>query len=231
MVGMVTTAARMLPSMTILGSAKTKIKWYIIAPLVVLFILFLLWKLLYIYTYFVTYSPEYLSPGPLRMCAENTTGCNNSDIIPRILHHSWKNSDIPLHWISAYNSCLDAHAGYKFVLWTDEDIDRFIKAEYSWFYQFFHNYENDIERVDAARYFILYHYGGVYVDLDVGCRMPTHEMLSKTNGYKVIIPAGYPTGLTNWFMASTKHHSLFRQVLETLKAAYGTYGTSYASIM
>lgn len=38
--------------------------------------------------------------------------------------------------------------------------------EYPWFLETFDTYRFPIQRADAIRYFILAHYGGVYIDLD-----------------------------------------------------------------
>ena len=45
-----------------------------------------------------------------------------------------------------------------------------MNKEYSSFLPVYESYPYNIQRVDAARYFILYHFGGVYLDLDIGCK-------------------------------------------------------------
>ena len=51
-------------------------------------------------------------------------------------------------------------------LWTDEDSRELIATEYPWFLNTFDNYSYPIQRADAIRYFVLAHYGGIYIDLD-----------------------------------------------------------------
>jgi hypothetical protein len=51
-------------------------------------------------------------------------------------------------------------------LWTDEKSREFIATEYPWFIDTFDNYPHPIQRADAIRYFVLAHFGGVYLDLD-----------------------------------------------------------------
>jgi mannosyltransferase OCH1-like enzyme len=47
----------------------------------------------------------------------------------------------------------------------------FIATEYPWFLSTYDGYSLPIQRVDTVRYFILRHYGGIYLDLDnVGLR-------------------------------------------------------------
>jgi len=51
-------------------------------------------------------------------------------------------------------------------LWTDAGSREFIEAEYPWFLDTFDNYGHNIQRADAIRYFVLVHFGGIYIDLD-----------------------------------------------------------------
>ena len=54
----------------------------------------------------------------------------------------------------------------KLQLWTDAKSREFIATEYPWFLATFDNYSQPIQRADAIRYFVLSHYGGIYIDLD-----------------------------------------------------------------
>ena len=51
-------------------------------------------------------------------------------------------------------------------LWTDVKSREFIATEYPWFLATFDNYSQPIQRADAIRYFVLNHFGGIYIDLD-----------------------------------------------------------------
>nr|KAG5701406.1 hypothetical protein BaRGS_032738 [Batillaria attramentaria] len=58
-----------------------------------------------------------------------------------------------------------------------------IANNYSWFLADYDSYRYNIQRVDSARYFILHHFGGVYMDLDISCRhqlAPLRHAASKT---------------------------------------------------
>ena len=54
----------------------------------------------------------------------------------------------------------------KLQLWTDVKSRELIATEYPWFLNTFDNYSQPIQRADAIRYFVLAHYGGIYIDLD-----------------------------------------------------------------
>jgi mannosyltransferase OCH1-like enzyme len=87
-------------------------------------------------------------------------------LIPKIIHQTYINESIPAHWKEAQQSCLDLHEDYEYRLWTDKLSREFIAAEYPWFLETFDGYQFPIQRADAIRYFVLAHYGGVYIDLD-----------------------------------------------------------------
>jgi hypothetical protein len=51
-----------------------------------------------------------------------------------------------------------------------QDNRRLIAQHYPWFLATYDGYKHHICRADAARYFYMFHYGGVYLDLDFVCR-------------------------------------------------------------
>lgn len=51
-------------------------------------------------------------------------------------------------------------------LWTDKKAREFIANEYPWFLETFDGYPYPIQRADTIRYFVLHHFGGIYIDLD-----------------------------------------------------------------
>jgi mannosyltransferase OCH1-like enzyme len=43
------------------------------------------------------------------------------------------------------------------------------ERRYLWFLETFDSYPYPIQRADAIRYFVLHHFGGIYIDLDDVC--------------------------------------------------------------
>ncbi|ESO88189.1 hypothetical protein LOTGIDRAFT_165932 [Lottia gigantea] len=89
------------------------------------------------------------------------------DKIPRIIHQTWKTADIPdlyIDWIKSWHTL---NPDWEYWFWTDENTRAFIAQKYPWFLDVFDNYPEPIRRADSMRYFILYEFGGVYVDLDM----------------------------------------------------------------
>lgn len=92
--------------------------------------------------------------------------------IPRIIHQTWKTQDVPLHWNQTVATVRQYNADtFEYRLWTDDDMHKFVREKEPYFYEHtFLTYPFNIQRIDAFRYVILYHLGGIYIDMDNGCR-------------------------------------------------------------
>lgn len=51
-------------------------------------------------------------------------------LIPKIIHQTYKNNSIPTVWKEAQQSCLDLHPDYEYKMWTDKKSREFIADEY-----------------------------------------------------------------------------------------------------
>jgi len=89
--------------------------------------------------------------------------------IPRILHQTWKNDDVPESFRRMSVSWRRKHPEWEYIFWTDEMNRSFVERHYSFFLPVYEGYPENIQRVDAVRYLTLYKYGGVYVDMDFEC--------------------------------------------------------------
>ncbi|AJW01835.1 Sur1p [Saccharomyces cerevisiae YJM1385] len=148
-------------------------------------------------------------------------------LIPKIIHQTYKTEDIPEHWKEGRQKCLDLHPDYKYILWTDEMAYEFIKEEYPWFLDTFENYKYPIERADAIRYFILSHYGGVYIDLDDGCERKLDPLLT----FPAFLRKTSPLGVSNDVMGSVPRHPFFLKALKSLKHYDKYWFIPYMTIM
>ena len=151
-------------------------------------------------------------------------------IIPKILHQTYINASIPLVWQDAQKSCIDLHTkkeGWEYKLWTDASALEFIRKEYPWFTETFEGYRYPIQRADAIRYFILSHYGGIYVDLDDGCNRSLEPLLV----YPAFVRRTIPTGISNDVMGSVPGHPFFVDVSKKLKSYDRSWILPYITVM
>lgn len=113
------------------------------------------------------------------------------------------------------------------MLWTDADSREFIAQHYTWFLDTFDNYEYVIQRADAIRYFVLHHYGGIYLDLDIGCLRPLDPLLV----YPVILPKTIPVGVSNDLIFAEKHHPFLAQTIHNLVTFDHDWFLNYPTVM
>lgn len=140
--------------------------------------------------------------------------------IPKIIHQTWKTTDIPDEFVEYSNSWKRDYPDYTYILWTDENNRNLIKDKYEWFLETYDNYPNNIQRADAVRYFILLTYGGIYVDLDIESFKKfnfdgsiyfslEHKSHNKIHNKNAII--------SNALMASVEKHPFLYSVVNNLK--------------
>lgn len=148
-------------------------------------------------------------------------------LIPKIIHQTYKTSQVPEKWQATHQTVKDLHPDYEHILWTDEMARDFISEHYSWFLPTFDSYPYNIMRADVIRYFVLSHYGGVYIDLDNGCLHNIDPLLA--------MPAWLrktdPTGVSNDLMGARPHHPFFAEVINNLKRYNHNMLVPYITIM
>jgi mannosyltransferase OCH1-like enzyme len=81
------------------------------------------------------------------------------------------------------------------MLWTDGLARDFVEQNYPAFLQTFDSYKYPIQRADSIRYFVLNHFGGIYMDLDIGCRRRMDSLLQ--GDWEVILPITKPVSQSN----------------------------------
>ncbi len=113
------------------------------------------------------------------------------------------------------------------MLWTDASSREFIAQHYRWFLDTFDSYPYPIQRADAIRYFVLYHYGGIYIDLDIGCLRRLDPLLI----FPVILPRTIPVGVSNDLMFAEKEHPFMAQTIHNLITFDHNWILNYPTVM
>lgn len=94
-------------------------------------------------------------------------------MVPRTIYRTWMNATLPPPFVRAWRHTRRSNPGFRQVLFTDADMDRFMHANYAWhpvwggeaydaFYRINPLYGS--ARADFFRYLLLYEKGGVYLD-------------------------------------------------------------------
>lgn len=135
-------------------------------------------------------------------------------MIPKIIHQTWKDENVPTKWKAAVDQCRAKHPDFEYKLWTDEMMDNFVQKQYPEFHAVYVSYKHHIQRCDAFRYLVLYKYGGVYIDMDIRCL----KMLNKFLEYDVVLArsSNIETSFTNSFFMTVPNHPFFKYCIDHL---------------
>lgn len=103
-------------------------------------------------------------------------------------------------------------------MWTDKKARDFISSEYPWFLETWDDYAFPIQHADSIRYFILHHYGGIYLDMDTVCKsaFPVNQLESDDAMHQALFKATSPTGITNDFMITSARHPVYAAAIAKL---------------
>ena len=148
--------------------------------------------------------------------------------IPRTIHQTWKTRQVPpqvfpREWIESWSGPSTSRFDYR--LWTDKDNRALIQQHYPWFLNTYDGYPKEIMRVDAARYFILHRFGGIYVDLDFVRLRSLDPLLERTN---FLFAFQSPGSIANAIMGCEPGHPLIEAAIHQL-ASHSTRGVLEAT--
>lgn len=157
----------------------------------------------------------------------SSAGSDREQLIPKIIHQTYINESIPAHWKGPQQTCIDLHPDYEYKLWTDKKSREFIADEYPWFLETFDSYPYPIQRADTIRYFVLHHFGGIYIDLDDGCNRSLDPLLA----YSAWVRRTIPTGISNDVMGAVPRHPFFLKAIDSLTDYNRRWPLPYITVM
>lgn len=154
-------------------------------------------------------------------------------LIPPIVHHifhNWKEPgkhDVPEDWARMRQSCIDKNPGWDMKIWYTEESRTFIEDHFNWFLSTYDSYKFPIQRVDVMRYFLVRHYGGIYIDMDNGCE----ESLDALRYMPAFTTDGGLGALSNNIIGAQPGHPWLVMMTESLLAYKWNWFLPYAIVM
>ena len=136
--------------------------------------------------------------------------------LPRIIHQTYKDEHLPSHWLISRDNWLRYHPQWLYVLWTDEMLFELVNRYYPDFKEKFDSYPYFIQKVDAARVFMLHRYGGIYSDLDLAPQRSLED-LSWDNLREEVYLLSNQGRFTNMFMMSQQKAPFWNKVIEEMR--------------
>jgi mannosyltransferase OCH1-like enzyme len=91
--------------------------------------------------------------------------------IPKTIHQIWFQGEeqIPPHLLEYHKTWVSLNPDYDVLIWDQEKLENLINKQEGWIKETYFSYEKMIQKIDFAKYMILYEYGGIYMDMDVKC--------------------------------------------------------------
>lgn len=103
--------------------------------------------------------------------------------IPKIIHRIYQNLEdpsndaLPADWDDIHDSCTMTNPDFEYRLWTANSSRQFIETHYGTFLETYDCYQTPAERVNTLRYFVMRHYGGIYLHPMYNCSRHLEPLL------------------------------------------------------
>ncbi len=109
-------------------------------------------------------------------------------MIPKTIHQIWfQGADkIKPNLVEYHNSWKTINPEYNVIVWDELKIDNLMQKQPDWIKSQYFSYSKMIQKIDYAKYVILYNYGGIYMDMDIKCVQPLNT-LNELNKHSLIL--------------------------------------------
>lgn len=104
--------------------------------------------------------------------------------IPKIIHQIWFQGEdfIPKHLVTYQNSWKEKNQDYQYMFWDRNSINDLIQEiNVNWITETYNDFPLMIQKIDFAKYIILYYIGGIYIDMDMKCLKSLNNILELSN--------------------------------------------------
>jgi mannosyltransferase OCH1-like enzyme len=155
-------------------------------------------------------------------------------MIPKIIHQTYKNADLPAEISAGTKALRDQNPDWSYSFYTDADCEEFIASHFdSTVLEAYLsiNPTYGAARADLFRYLLIYHKGGVYLDIKSTANHPLSEVTknesyllshwdNSTSGthpdWGIHIP-GMPNGeFQQWYIAAEQGHPFLLHVIKSV---------------
>ena len=139
----------------------------------------------------------------------------NNCNIPKILHFIWLgNNQFPSNYYLFLNSWIEKYNDFIFCFWNDDNIfDLFNQS-------IFNDSLTYAQKSDIARYEILYHYGGIYIDSDLYSIQNIEHLLDNIDFF-----SGFESDefIAIGIMGFNKHNKYLKNLILNIELNYHLY--------
>jgi len=153
-----------------------------------------------------------------------------------------KNAKIPIKYKHNAISWITNNKDWNYILWNSNMIDIFLYTYYPNLLPVYKQFNLMILKIDFIKYVILYHYGGIYCDIDTISLKNINPLLKYYKKYNIILTKVPPFNklertcmdlalnidknmeyLNNGIMISKKNHPFWLDIIENIEKSKDTY--------
>lgn len=133
-------------------------------------------------------------------------------MIPKIIHQTWKTSNLDNNLKKWSNSWKLQNFEYKF--YDDNNCLELVKNYYPQYLNLYLSVST-IEKADIFRYLVLHKYGGFYCDIDTECIGPIEELIGMST-FITGIEYYQPLQYLQWFIASSAGNNILIEMMSEI---------------
>lgn len=151
-----------------------------------------------------------------------------------IIHQSWKNDQVPDKFKDWPVSWKQNNKDWTYQLWTDDSNKALVEEVFPWLMPVYKKLARNVMRADLSRYVYMYHYGGLYADLDMECLQPISGLINRFPTSHLFVGEmslnkTYEHNIPNAFMLSKPGHPVWlwiiRLVMNRLDSGHAEFVT------
>lgn len=153
-------------------------------------------------------------------CEYDNQENKGKDAVPKIIHQVGI-GELSYPWDEMSKNWTMINPDWELKYWTDETILSFMQENYPWFMFHLKTMPYGVMIADSFRYFVLYHYGGIYIDTDVSCQKALDSYVPYLTKPVVFGGIAHSGGVfSQWLMISPKEHPIFEELIVNLGNAF-----------
>ena len=130
-------------------------------------------------------------------------------MIPKLFHHVWVANDRPLSQRNAENikTWQHHHPDWVFQMWGDADLPALGPLE-----TYYRQASSPAMKADILRLEFVRRFGGVYIDVDFGCRRPIDPLLLDCDAFAVSVNQGAASAI----FGARPHHPFLEELIDSV---------------
>lgn len=135
-------------------------------------------------------------------------------MIPKNIFQTWYTKDLPAEILNIINRMKELNPDYSHFIYTDEEMDEFVKQHYpGLIYECYSKLNLIVAKADFWRYLVLHKYGGVYLDIDSSIEMRLDDFIRNEDSAIISTECGRDT-FTQWALVFDIRHPILKKTID-----------------